>query len=165
MTADCHPTTPTRNDWGEIDPRDLDAQWALEQFLGKSFADAVELFATNALYYGEALESMPLVPFNFYARALAQYLTSDKARGDADGASSFLRTFAWILETRPEMIDQETRATLMSAAELVATNQSFYEASVSIYKRFPEQLNRIKRLSRRPKRPLRGQDPEKRQAR
>ena len=144
--------TPTRSDWGEVDPRDLDAQWALEQFLGKSLADAEVLFATNALYYGEALEAMPPVPFNFYARALAHYLTSDKARGDADGASSFLRIFAWILEKRPEIIDPETKAKLMSAAEQVANNQDFYEASASIYKRFPEQLNRIRRLSRRPPR-------------
>ena len=152
MTADRRPSIPTRSDWGEVDPGDLDAQWALEQFLGRSFADAEELFARNALYYGEALESMPPVPFNFYARALAQYLTSDTAPGDADGASSFLRILAWVLETRPEIIGAETKAKLMSAAEHVAANQAFYEASVSIYKRFPEHLNRIKRLSRRPPR-------------
>ena len=93
--------------------------------------------------------SMPPVPFNFYARALAQYLTSETARGDADGASSFLRTFASILETRPHIIDPQTKARLLNSAEHVAANQAFYQASVSIYKRFPEQLNRIKRLSRR----------------
>jgi hypothetical protein len=150
VTVDLPTRTPTRSDWGEVDPGDLDAQWALEQFLGKSFADAEELFATNALYYGEALESMPAVPFNFYARALAQYLTSDKARGDADGASSFLHMLAWMLETRPEIIAADTKVKLMTAAEHVAGNQAFYEASVSIYKRFPEHLNRIKRLSRGP---------------
>ena len=149
MTTDHPPATPTRADWGQLDPQDLDAQWALEQFLGKSFGDAEELFATNALYYGEALQSMPTIPFNFYARALARYLTSEKARGDADGASSFLRTLTWILETRPDIIDPDTSAKLMSAAEHVAANQPFYGASVSIYKRFPEQLNRIKRLRRR----------------
>jgi hypothetical protein len=46
-------------------------------------------------------------------------------------------------------MDPDTSATLMSAAEHVAANQPFYGASVSIYKRFPEQLNRIKRLRRR----------------
>ena len=147
---DRNPTIPTRSDWGEVDPADLDAQWAFEQFLGKSFADAGELFARNALFYGEALESMPPVPFNFYARALAEYLTSTRARGDADGASSFLHRLAWILETRPEIIFADTKAELLSAAEHVAANQAFYEASVSIYKRFPDHLNRIKRLSRRP---------------
>lgn len=152
MTKDHSMSPPTRDDWGEVDPSDLDSEWALEQFLGKSFADAEALFATNALYFGEALQSMPPIPFNFYARALAQYLTSEKARGDADGASSFLHTFAWILETRPEIVDPETKAMLMSTAEHVAAHQAFYEASVSIYKRFPERLNRIRRLSRRPPR-------------
>jgi hypothetical protein len=144
------PTIPTRAEWGQVDPDDLDAHWAFEQFLGKSFADAEDLFATNALYYGEALESMPPIPFNFYACALARYLTSNRARGDADGASSFLNRLAWILQTRPEIVFAETKATLLSTAEHVAANQAFYEASESIYKRFPEHLNRIKRLSRRP---------------
>jgi hypothetical protein len=148
--VDRNPTVPTRSDWGEVDPDDLDAQWTFEQFLGKSFAEAEELFATNALHYGEALESMPPVPFNFYACALVHYLTSTRARGDADGASSFLNRLAWILQARPEIVFAETKAKLLSTAEHVAANQAFYEASVSIYKRFPERLNRIKRLSRRP---------------
>jgi hypothetical protein len=153
MSEERHSRIPTTSDWGEIDPNDLDARSALEQFLGQSFSSAEELFASNALFYGEALQSMPPVPFNFYARALAKYITSGKARGDADGASSFLHTLAWILETRPEIVDPETKATLLKAAEQVATNQAFYDASVSIYKRFPDRLNRIRRLSRRPARP------------
>jgi hypothetical protein len=140
---------PSRVDWGEIATENLDAQWALEQFFGKSSAEAEALFATNALYYGEALQSMSPVPFNFYARALAQYLMSDTARGDADGAASFLHTFAWVLETRPDIIDPDTKTTLLKTSEHVAANQAFYQASVSISKRFPEQLNRIKRLARR----------------
>jgi hypothetical protein len=143
---------PNKADWGEIDPRDLDGQWAFDQFLGKSFDDAEALFATNALYYSEALPSMPPIPFNFYAPAFAKYILSGKARGDADGASSFLRTLAWILENQPELVDSEVLETLLRAAEHVATNQPFFDASVSIYKRFPDQLNRIRRLSRRQQR-------------
>jgi len=152
MNEDGRTTTPTRSDWGEVDVRDLDAQWALETFLGKSLAEAEALFAKNALYYSEALESMPRVPFNFYARALARYLTSGGARGDSDGASSFLRLLAWILEKHPEIVEPETKVILLRAAEHVAADQSFYEANVSIYGRFAERFNRIKRLSRRPPR-------------
>jgi hypothetical protein len=92
-------TIPTLRDWGEIDKDDLDAQGALKQFLGKSFLDAEALFAENALYYGEDLQSMPTAVFNFYAPALARYLTSDKSRGDCDGASrvSVGRLYAWKL--------------------------------------------------------------------
>lgn len=152
MSGNRQAMVPTRSDWGEIDSNNLDAQWALEQFLGKSFAEAESLFAENALHYGEALVSMPPLPYNFYAPALAKYLTSDKARGDSDGASSYLRWLAWVLEKRPEIVDAETKLILLRAAEHVAAHQPFYEASASIYGRFSELLNRIKRLSRRPPR-------------
>jgi hypothetical protein len=141
---------PSRPEWGKNDPRDLEAEWALEQFLGKNLGDAEDLFARNALYYGEALYSMPPVPLNFYSRALASYLTSERARDDADGASSFLDTLAWILENHPQDLEPDTKALLMNAAEHVSANQTFYDADVSIYNRFSERFNRIKRLSRRP---------------
>jgi hypothetical protein len=62
------------------------------------------------------------------------------------------RPLAWILEKHPEIVDPETKEILLRAAEHVATDESFYEANVSIYGRFDERFNRIKRLSRRPPR-------------
>ena len=41
---------PTRNDWGNIDQDDLDANWALKNFLGKSSAEAMQLFKENAFF-------------------------------------------------------------------------------------------------------------------
>ncbi len=91
---------PTISDWGRVDQDDLDAAWAFKQFSGKSFEEAEALFQSNALYYQEDLQSMPAKAFNFYAPALAAYLTSERAAGDSDGASSFLHTVIWMLETR-----------------------------------------------------------------
>jgi hypothetical protein len=55
---------PSRADWGDIDRNALDAEWALKQFVGKSFAEAEAMFQYNALYYQEDLQSMPSIPFH-----------------------------------------------------------------------------------------------------
>src|SRR5512145_1265569 len=103
---------PSRADWGEIDKNDLDAKWAFDTFLGKSFSEAEAMFQSNALYYQEDLQSMPAIPLNFYAPALIKYITSERARGDSDGASSFLRLVIWILKTNRTVLSPETERAL-----------------------------------------------------
>lgn len=139
--------TPSEADWGEVDERDLDAACAYEQFLGKSFAEAQAMFQRNALYYQEDLPSMPRIPFNYYAPAFASYLMSEVAEGDSDGSSALLDLVAWLLESRSDLPDPDTRAVLLQAAEHVASRQSFYEADVGIYGNFPERFERIVRLA------------------
>ena len=137
-------------DWGEIDQRDLDAAWAYRQFAGKSFDDAEALFQSNALYYQEDLQSMPAAAFNFYAPALVKYLTSERAAGDSDGASSFLHTIIWMLKTRRSIIATETAKLLLSAADHIAKHQQFYDADVSIYGHFSDLYAEILGLSNQP---------------
>jgi hypothetical protein len=129
---------PSRSDWGEVDEADLDAACALKHFLGKTFEEAEAMFARNALYYQEDLESMPPVAFNFYAPALARYLTSPRAEGDSDGASSYLRMLISVLKTRRELVMPETEKILLRAAVFVASNQAFYQADPNIYGRFAD---------------------------
>jgi len=138
---------PTLEDWGDIDPDDLDAKWALKQFLGKSFAEAEDLFASNALHYGEDVQSMPRAVFSYYAPALAKYLTSDRARGDSDGASSFLHMLIYMLKNHPAVIAPDTKDILLKAAEHVANGQPFYEASVEIYGQFSELLAELRSIT------------------
>jgi len=140
---------PSIADWGEIDKEDLDAVWAYKQFSGKSFEEAEALFQSNALYYQEDLQSMPATAFNFYAPALVKYLTSERAAGDSDGASSFLHTLIWMLKTRRDIIAPETEQLLVSAAEHIAKNQVFYDADIGIYGQFPSLHTKILRLSGR----------------
>jgi hypothetical protein len=138
---------PSISDWGEIDKKDLDAAWAFKQFSGKSFEEAEALFQSNALYYQEDLQSMPAAAFNFYAPALAKYLTSERAAGDSDGASSFLHTMVWMFKTRRNIITPETEQLLVSAADHVARNQGFYDADVSIYGQFSSLYSEILSLA------------------
>ena len=139
---------PTRNDWGNIDEDDLDANWALKNFLGKSSAEAIQLFKENAIHYQEDLQSMASIPFNFYMNAFVDYLVSAFAEGDADGASCFLATAMWILKTRPDIISAETHTKLVSTAKHISNNQILYAADVSIYGSFTESFEEIQKLSR-----------------
>lgn len=134
---------PSKDDWGEIDQNDLDAQWAFKQFFGKSLEEADRMSEENALNYQEDLESMPTTAFNFYAPPLANYLISERAAGDADGASSFLRMVIWMFKERSEVIYDEIRELLLRASEHVANRQAFYEADSSIYGEFPELYEEI----------------------
>lgn len=129
---------PRRADWGEIDENDLDAGHALKQFFGKSFVEAEEMFQRNALHYQEDLQSMPAAAFNYYAPALAKYIISENARGDSDGASSFLHMVAWILKENRDVMAPETEKLLVDVAGRVSRNQPFYDADEDIYGRFSD---------------------------
>jgi hypothetical protein len=139
---------PSRDDWGQINENDLDAKWAFDAFLGKSFAEAEAMFEKNALYYQEDLQSMPHVPFNYYAPALVKYITSDRAKGDSDGASSFLRLIIWLLKSNRTVMTPQTEQALVAAAEQVAGRQDFYEADLDIYGDFADLYKEISELSK-----------------
>lgn len=138
---------PSRADWGDVDKNDLDAKWAFDTFLGKSFTEAEAMFASNALYYQEDLQSMPAVPFNFYAPAFIKYIISERAKGDSDGASSFLHLVIWLLKSNRKILNPEMERALVSAAEHVAQRQEFYDADVSIYDNFVDLYAEIQRLA------------------
>jgi hypothetical protein len=137
---------PSRADWGAIDENDLDAKWAFDTFLGKSFAEAEAMFQSHALHYQEDLQSMPPVPFNFYAPALIRYVTSERARGDADGGSSFLHLVSGLLKSNRPIMHPDTEQALVSAAKQVAERQEFYEADVAIYGYFADAYAEIQQL-------------------
>lgn len=136
-------------DWGDVNQDDLDAKWSFDTFFGKSFSEAEAMFQTNPLNYQEDLQSMPASAFNFYAPALAKYITSEHAKGDSDGASSFLHTVAWMLKTRRHIISPDTEELLVNAASRVARRQEFYEAALAIYGNFANLYAEIQELAGR----------------
>lgn len=140
-------TIPDRADWGEIDENDLDANYAFKQFFGKSRSEAEQMFQRNALHYQEDLQSMPAEPFNFYAPVFAKYILSKNARGDSDGASSFLHLVAWMLKSNPDVMARETKTLLVDVAGRISRNQAFYDADEDIYGNFIEVYLEIKNLA------------------
>ena len=89
---------------------------------------------------------MPRVPLNYYAPAFAQYITSEKAAEDADGASSFLRRVIWIVKETPHLLTERTKELLIAAAKEVMVNQEFYDADIDIYGRFEDLSEEIEQL-------------------
>lgn len=113
--------TPSKADWTELDQNDIETSYIHEHFFGKTFNEAEKVFESNAMHYGEELLSMPYGLFNFYAPALVSYLLSERARGDSDGASSFLSYhMRWLLEKTPELMSSDTKKILLEASEKIA---------------------------------------------
>ncbi len=139
--------TPCHEDWGEINHNDLDANWAFRQFFGKSFDQAEEIFRSNTLYYQEDLQSIPAAVFSFCAPALLSYLLSPDARGDSDGASSFLHLVIGMLKARRNVVSAETGHILVSTAGHIALKQDFYEVDVHIYGNFSDLYAQIHELA------------------
>lgn len=136
---------PSKTDWAALDLNDLEAPYIREHFFGKTLEEAEDIFAANALFYSEELLSMSYELFNFYAPALVSYLLSERARGDSDGASSFLNYMSHLIETSPENLSQETKKIIIEAAEKIAHSQNFYEASPEIYGNFFDIYAKLKR--------------------
>lgn len=70
---------PTEKDWLDWPedaerPLDLDEEYARQQFEGKSFEEALQLFRSNALMRSEDVSYMPPVPFRYYILVFKAYV-------------------------------------------------------------------------------------------
>ena len=79
--------TPTEKDWLDWPedaqrPYELDEAYAREQFAGKSFEEALEMFRTeDVLMRSEDVSYMPPVPFRYYMLAFKAYVLELGKRG------------------------------------------------------------------------------------
>lgn len=137
---------PSKSQWGTIETDNLDADWAYQHFAGISIEAAERLFQDNALYYQEALISMPPIAFNCYAPVFARYIVSEHAEFDADGASSFLHMIIELLEANRSLTSSRTLTCLLEAARIVSEKQTYYDADIDIYGEFSELYVRIAEL-------------------
>jgi len=140
---------PNESEWGVIEKNNLDAEWAFKQFIGKSLDDAEKMFREHALYYQEALISMPAVAFNYYAPVFAKYILSNYAKSDSNGASSFLFMLLELLQANRFLATPETLKILLDTAKIVSIKQNFYDADIDIYGEFPELYNDIMQLNQK----------------
>ncbi|MDH3512336.1 MAG: hypothetical protein OER85_15905 [Gammaproteobacteria bacterium] len=140
---------PSKSSWGIIGKNNLDAECAFKQFAGKSQKIAEEMFRENALHYQEDLLAMPSIAFNYYAPVFAKYVLSNDARGDSDGASSFLHMVLELIQANRSLGTEETEQTLLAAAKIVATRQAFYDADIDIYGDFSDLYDQIIQLAAR----------------
>ena len=117
---------------------DLDVQYMRNLFNGKSIVEVQQYFGQNRSIErsGELLFS-PRPVFQYYVHAFATFIMSERARGDSDSASTFLR----LLDAREERDPGSVRTILDSlrgSIDYVASHQSSFEADEDIYGNFQE---------------------------
>lgn len=136
---------PSKEEWGVIQKGSLDEEHAYKQFFGLSVAQAQEKFKAHALFYQEDLYYMPPAVFSYYVRAYINYIKSEDAVEDSDGASALIQLVNWTLE-EDTVIASETIKRLVETAAFVSNKQAYYAADVDIYGCFKEAYKKIARL-------------------
>jgi hypothetical protein len=135
---------PGPEEWSghnDIDARNVHAFW-----FGKSLDEVQKHFAGGqSIQRGDELLFMPRRAFQFYIFAFAQYVMSDAAIGDPDGASAFLKILTARETEDPGSVAQiydQLEATL----EFVAESQSRFAADHDVYGDFREKAAELARL-------------------
>lgn len=86
---------------------------------------------------------MPRRAFQYYVLAFAEFVTSERARGDPDSASPFLLLLINREERDPGSVSQ-IYPELVRAVEFVASNQEYFDADPNIYGSFQELAAQIR---------------------
>jgi len=125
---------------------DLDVWHAHKLFFGKPMSDVQHFFGgTQSIERADELLFMPRQAFQYYVFAFADFLLSDKAIGDPDSASPFLRLLV-AREERDSGSVAQIYSELLSTIEYVASHQSTYEADRNIYGNFEELAEKLHNL-------------------
>lgn len=105
----------------------LDGEFAYRQFFGKSHAEALEMFRDDALGRREDLVWMPFKCFEFYVEPYIEYLRSDNAIGDSDGANGFFSmTLARMHEIRK--LKTPLKARIVDTLTYLGSRQEWFDA-------------------------------------
>lgn len=132
---------PDEADW-RIEPWGLDTEWAYKYFGGKTRDEAVRLFEKRIPCHPDALVSMPGRVLGYYLGSYIDYLTSDAARGDADGASCFISDIDLLTEFHPDRI-RPLWADVVPVLKMLAERQEDFGADWAIYGSFRAQLQEV----------------------
>jgi len=107
--------------------------------IGKSYPDG------RCIQRSQELLHMPREAFQFNVFAFAQYVMSDAAIGDADGASCFLDCLIAREKRDPGSVAQ-VFARLEPTIDFVAASQARFDASHDTYGDFTEKAEELKKL-------------------
>jgi len=125
----------------DIDARNVHAFW-----FGKSLDEVQKYFGGGqSIQRGDELLFMPRRAFQFYIFAFAQYVTSENAIGDSDGASSFLGCLI-ARETEDPGSVAQIYDQLQATIEFVAESQARFAADHHLYGDFREKAAELARL-------------------
>jgi hypothetical protein len=153
---------PTEEDWLDWPdtaqrPLDLDEAYARQQFAGKSFEEALQMFRTrDVLMCSEDVSYMPPIPFRYYMLVFKTYVLElgnreiaerDLVDDPSSAASSFLRVIEAKLRSEMNFI-APIMGDLLPVVEFIAMNQQQYFADPDIFGDFRQQFARINTLWR-----------------
>ena len=143
------PAIPTAADWGKIDSDDLDLRASHEIYFGKSCADLEAAFLRTPIAMIEGLRWMPLRPFVFYLRCMADFVL--RCPTEAGGAPDLASSFLGLIEEKARTCPLGIRANMESvrcAVVFISENQSSFRASREIYGDFQARRAVIETLFR-----------------
>ena len=140
---------PGPKDWAGYE-KDLDARYAHKLFFGKSVPEVMEHFSVGGrcIERADELRFMPRKAFQYYIQAFAEYINSERAEGDSDAASPFLRFLIDREERDPGSV-MEIYGKLSDTIDFVATHQDYFHAPRDIYGRFQELGDKIRAVYKR----------------
>jgi len=135
---------PGPKDWEGYE-KDLDVRYAHKLFFGKSVPEVMEHFSVGGRCIERASELlfMPRKAFQYYVQAFAEYIKSEKAAGDSDAASPFLRLLLNREERDPGSV-MEIYGKLSDTVDFVASHQDYFDAPRDIYGSFQELGDKIR---------------------
>lgn len=137
------PKLPGPEEWAGYEA-DMDVTYAHKLMFGKTVAEIVQLFAGGrSIERSSELLYMPRRAFQYYVLGFVEYLASDEAREDSDGASTFLGLLLHREEKDPGSVAQIWES-LASTVEFVATRQTYFDADPNIYGDFSERAEKIR---------------------
>jgi hypothetical protein len=117
---------------------DLEAQYAHGLLFGKLIDEVQECFADDrSMERAAELHFMPRGAFQYYILAFAQFLQSERARGDSNAASSFLHLLIVREQDDPGSVSG-VYPELASTVDFVGANQEYFDAAEFIYGSFRE---------------------------
>jgi hypothetical protein len=129
---------PSDSDW-RSEGWGIGIEAAYRKFFGKSAHEAYRIIADDALGWGEEVFYMPDRVFHYYFPLYAEYLLSQEAECDSDGASSFIGRAA--LRASSIVAGGQSMISLTSLAlARIARAQDWFDAKPGIYGSFRERV-------------------------
>lgn len=119
----------------------LDERFAAQMFLGKSIAEAVEMFREHSIPCAEALADMGPQARVFYLAAYLQYLASEDSRGDTDAAAGLVRVAHEVMDSGLD--SGEIQEQLLAVLELIHSQFPRYapdRMTQKIYHQVPDEV-------------------------
>ena len=124
---------------------DLDVRDAHRMMFGKSIQEVQHLFGdVHSISRADELLFMPRGAFQYYVLAFAEFMKSERARGDPDSASSFLRLLLAREKRDPGSVSR-IYEDLAPVVQFVSENQTRFDANPEIYGAFGEHAENLRK--------------------